>query len=296
MTGLLKKELYFLFTEHWLTIIIAVFILIFTSSYNTSQELGTPTIALLNNEMGDELQQRISDNLNVKEVNSIEKGKEFIKTYEVDAFVYSIKGEIIILKNDKNVLSHYVKPYIQSSISDSPINLVYVKSPDKEITFGNLFFMFALVCFAVPPLLFKDDKNILNQLLLTPVKKRYIVLSKFTATSIVLFLLTLLYLYLIDNLLLSLIVYIFLVGLIYVALGTFFGVLAGERYFEYLTYPVMIIVMIVPLINERITELLNSILRSPLLLSYILSLAGISLFIILITIKIFKIKIRGLKE
>lgn len=301
MIKMIKKELYFIATKHWITITVAVFILIITGSLNNSQTIETPKVAVLMKGFADSLYNNIENELEVKVVTSLEEGKQMVHDTQVDAFVYIENEDIIILRDEKRIQSYYVKPIIQSVISPSEIELKYVQLDESDQTFDNLFFMFALVCFALPPLLFRDDWEVLKLILLSPIRNMNIVLSKMIASSSILLLITLLYLYMIDNMKFNLFIGIFIIGLLYTSIGTFFGVFVENKYLEYLTYPLVLIVMILPLLSNSISSFLNNTLRLYLTSDIILSinlfiLIAIFLIITLLDVYLFGLRIRRMKE
>lgn len=298
---MIKKELYFIATKHWITIAVSMVILIITSSLNTAPKLGVPEVAFLRDEIALSIEQQTEDQLKIKFVDNLHQGKELVRQALVDAFVFVEHEQIIILRNEQSIKSYYVRPIIQRIVSPSEIKLKYVQAEREEVTFDHLFFLFALVCFGLPPLLFKDDLGLLELILLSPIKNWKILFSKMIASALVFLLITLFYLYLIDSIRLNLLLGVFIIGLGYIALGTLLGIFIGNKYLEYLSYPLIFIVIIIPILSSPIAAILNNILRffvdseRFLRADLIMMIAFITL-ITLLDVFLFELKVRRMKR
>jgi len=301
MIKMIKKELYFIATKHWITIVIAAFIFIITSSLNYTGDIDKPVVTVLADEFTDHFYKDLESELELNIIDSIEKGKEMVQSGRADAFVYRDNNNIIILRNEKSVRSYYVRPIIQSILSSTEIELEYVHIKESVEKFDNLYFMFALVCFALPPLLFKDDWKVLKLILLSPIKNKNIVISKMIASSLILILLTFLYLYMIDSMKISLFICIFILGLLYVSVGTLFGIFIKEKYLEYFTYPLIVIIMVLPMLSNSLSDFLNSTLQLCLSSNNIISInmmkiTALIFIIFFLNIYFFKLRIRRLRK
>jgi len=291
---MIKKDMYFTVTKHWI-IIIPLIIFIMINSLHPQVE--KPTVAVLGN-FEPKIEKKINEMLNVEKVDSVKEGKYKVERSIVDAFVLIEDGKVTIFRNDNSIRSYYVKPAIEKVLNTSPIQIKYLdKENVKKEDIYFLFSLFIFIAFALPALLFQDEKDVIDAILLSPVKNREIVLSKVKTTTIILVLLNFFYLFYVGTLKLNLFFVIVAIGLIYVAIGTFFGIFYDNKYISFLIYPLMLFFVILPLFPNPLSGWIKEIIDLCIFSSKIPLLSIIKLFItfiilLLLSIFAFEIKIK----
>jgi hypothetical protein len=296
---MIKKDMYFAVTKHWILIIPLIIIIITTS---LQPDVEKPIIALSGN-LEAQIEGEIHETLKIERITSTEEGIHMVERSIVDAFVLVEDSRILIFRNDRSLKSYYVRPAIKKAVTTSPIQIEYIgneNSIKKELF--SLFFLFIFVGFGMPALLFQDDKDVINALLLSPVKNRTIVMSKLGTAVVLLVLLGFFYLLYIDTVKLNLFVVIVVIGLNCTALGTLFGIFYDNKYVSLLIYPIMLFFMILFLfpnpLSDWITEIMNSVFFSskiPLVPVIILLLTFAGLLLLTFVFFGMKIKMKRVK-
>jgi hypothetical protein len=247
---MMKKDMYFAVTKHWILIIPLIVIIITTSH---QPEVKNPTIALLGT-FEPHLEEDMSHVLDIERVTSMEEGMFMVEKSMVDAFV--IKDErIIIFRNGRSMKSYYVRPRIERVLNPQEIQIEYVGIEHaKKKDIFSLFSLFVFVGFGIPGFLFQDDKQVIDALLLSPVKPRNIILSKVGVTLILLALLNFFYLVYVDAVKLNVFFTVLSIGLMYISLGTLLGIFYDHKYVSLLIYPFMLFLIIIPLFSNPLSD------------------------------------------
>jgi hypothetical protein len=287
------KDLYSALTKHWMILILPVIALIIINSLGGQSEMK-PTIALF----GD-FDCGKTNELSVQRVNSYEEGKHLVERGVVDAFVFIENDKITVLRNGRSMSSYYVRPIIEKMTNPPTVKIEYVGN-EAVADISSVSMLFAFVCFGLPSLLFQDDKDTIKALIFSPVKNRTILLSKVGTSAFMFSLLGIFYLFFIDAMKLNLFLAIFAIGLLYIAVGTFLGIFSDNKYVSALTYPLMLFLVILPLISNPVTDMMNETLDACLFSSTIPVPQLIVLFLaftilLLFDLHIFKIKIARMK-
>lgn len=255
---MIKKELYFALTKHWILLIPLAIILVTNS---LQPDIEKPKIALYGN-FEAEIEKDLHETLDIEPVTSAEEGHRMAEKSAVDAFVLIKEGDIVVFRNDQSIKSYYVKPIIEKALNPSPIRIEYIGRETNKRDIYPLFTLFVFVAFGMPALLFQDDKHVITALLLSPVRPRTILLSKAAATEIILVLLVSFYLFYTDALHLNLFLLIVVIGLNYTACGTFFGIFYDNKYISSLLYPFMLLFIMVPLLPNPLSDWITEIMDS----------------------------------
>jgi hypothetical protein len=290
---MIKKDMYFALTKHWILIIPLIVIVITISHQPTTEK---PTVAFIG-DFGTGVEEEIGQVLNIERVASVEEGMVMVEKSMVDAFV--IKDEkTIIFRNERSTKSYYVRPILESVLYEKRIQIEYVGEEHvKRRDVFPLFFLFVFVAFGTTALLFQDDRKVINAILLSPVKNRDIVLSKVCVVVILLVLLDLFYLFYVDAVKLNLFLVVLVIGLDYAAIGTLLGIFYDNKYISSLVYPFMLLLTILPFFPNPVFAWIMEIVDVVLLTSDVPIVSLFALFAIFIgllflDLAVFDLKIR----
>jgi hypothetical protein len=197
----------------------------------------------------------------------VEEGMQMVEKGLVDAFVLVATGEEpVVYRNSRSLAGYLVRAAIEDAFYPVQLDIEFVGSSPTRISW--IYILLTLAGFGIPSLLFQDDKAVFKALVFSPVSNAKIVLSKFFASAIT-FLLALIPVYVIvsDTQSIIFMVVLFFIGLVYISLGTLFGVFSGNSSISYLTHPIQLLLIILPLLPNPLSNALQETLERALFAS-----------------------------
>ncbi len=287
---MLRKEFFFIIKKHWLYILVSILVLIMLVDYSPSAKIGIPNVVLLrDNEIESILYEKIKPLFRTQYVETLGKGKSIVAKSMADAFIFVEKdsGIIHIVRNDKSSLSYYVKPLVEQALNESRIKIVYIGKDSSDINklVNSIYFIFSLICFFISVQLFKDDDKVFDALMLTPITIKRIVLTKCAAVATVLTMMVLCYTIVLGELRVGFMLMFLSIGLIYIAIGILIGIFVNNKLISLLSYPLILLFIILPQIPNSAMGQLNSILENTLI-SDILPIYVILILLVLFVLMI----------
>jgi len=244
---LIRKELTFSLRKHSFLLIMLIVALL----PNLVSTPGKPDVALYGNF---EFEAELGESVNLRSVTSIEEGKMLVEKGEVDAFLFADGNELILLRDGKSTRSIYAKAALENIINPPQVQIKYINEGSADL-FLFFSFLFAFISLWLPALLFEDDHEVMDAILMSPAKTGRIPMDKAAATMILTSVITFVYLFLVEPRINTLILTLS-IGFLFVSLGTLIGVIIMEK--KSISWLVMFPALMVLIIPNRISDAMRA--------------------------------------
>lgn len=237
---LIKKELAFSLRKHSFLLIMLIVALL-PNLIGISRK---PDVAIYGvSELGFEgFEAKLGESVNLRSVTSIEEGKMLVEKGEVDAFLFAEGDELILLRNGKSTRSIYARAALENIINPPQVQIKYINEGSADLFFF-FSFLFAFISLWLPMLLFEDDHDVMDAILMSPAKTGRIPMDKAAATMILTSVITFVYLFLVEPRINTLILALSM-GFLFVSLGTLIGVMEKKNISWLVTFPALMVLII----------------------------------------------------
>ncbi len=245
---LIRKELTFSLGKHSILLVILI-VAILPNLISGSRK---PDVAIYG---GFEFEEELGESVNLRSVTSMEEGEMLVEKGEVDAFLFAEGGELILLRNGESIRSLDAKTALENIINPPQVQIEYI---DEEGTDLFLFFsfLFSFISLGLPMLLFEDDHDVMDAILMSPAKTGRIPIDKAAATMVLTSGIIFVYLFFVESIRVNTLLLALSMGALFVSLGTLIGVLAlGKKNISWLVFIPALMVLIIP---NRISDAMRA--------------------------------------
>ena len=244
---MIKKELKSSLTKHLFLIIILIAV---SLPFSINPGGSKPSVAICETF---EFEEQLGESVNLRVVSSVEEGKRLIEKGDVDAFLFSEGGELILMRNGKSMNSLYARSALENIINPPQLRIEYINEELVDLFF---FFtlLFSIISLGLPMLLFEDDHDVMDAILMSPMKTSRIPLDKAAAAMIITSAIILVYLFITGSLRINTLIVALSIGFLFVSLGTVVGVLGKKN----VSWLVMLPAMMVLIIPNRISNVIRA--------------------------------------
>lgn len=190
-----------------------------------------------------DFEEQLSESVNLRAVSSVEEGRTLVERGDVDAFLFADDGELTLMRNGRSIRSLYARAALESVINPPQLRMEYINEGTVDL-FLFFSFLFSFVSLGLPALLFEDDQEVMDAILMSPMKTSRIPLEKAAAAMVITSVIILIYLLFTESLRVSTLLVTLSMGLLFVSMGTVIGVLGKKNVLWLVTLPVMFVLII----------------------------------------------------